>query len=205
MVGLARADTARLEEGNFKGAVRLLASDDGPASPTLETLRALNDKHPPTPTDRRSVPPPDPTLPQISFHETAVRKAFSRSLLVHRVVLTALLRSISRTWSLLKGRIARYFWPSLPWSTLSWQGMFQMRLGRTYSGGEANCAIQEGWGDSPNRCRAGSATFGIQAGMQICHIDALRIALTYSTRSGSIRGSRSSCARSATLRRTPSA
>jgi len=75
MAGLARAVTVRLEEGNFRGAVRLLASEDALASPTAETLQALREKHPLAPLDRRSSAPPDPLRIQMSFNETAVRKA----------------------------------------------------------------------------------------------------------------------------------
>ena len=71
MEGLARAVTVRLEEGNYKGAVRLLASNDALASPTPETLHALREKHPPTTFNRRPILPPDPKL-RISKTYTAM-------------------------------------------------------------------------------------------------------------------------------------
>src|SRR6267154_1619967 len=77
MEGLARAVTVRLEEGNYKGAVRLLASNDALASPTPETLHALREKHPPTTFNRRPILPPDPKQASIAFSETQIRKALS--------------------------------------------------------------------------------------------------------------------------------
>ena len=50
---LAAAITSKLEAGNFRAAVRLLCSDDVPASPTAETLEALRAKHSPAPCDRK--------------------------------------------------------------------------------------------------------------------------------------------------------
>lgn len=50
---LARAVSAKLEEGNIKGAVRLVCSEDKPAPCTAETLTALRQKHPPAAPDRR--------------------------------------------------------------------------------------------------------------------------------------------------------
>jgi len=43
---LAAAVTSKLEAGNFKAAIRLIYSDDTPAADTLNTLRALEIKHP---------------------------------------------------------------------------------------------------------------------------------------------------------------
>lgn len=75
MTSLARAVTVRLEEGNFKAAVRLLASDDTMAADCSETLQALQEKHPSTPSDRLPIPPTDPSCIQIVFDEPTVRKA----------------------------------------------------------------------------------------------------------------------------------
>jgi hypothetical protein len=52
---LARSVSSKLEEGNFKGAVRLICSEDSQAVVTDETVAALRLKHPSAPTDRRSV------------------------------------------------------------------------------------------------------------------------------------------------------
>jgi len=43
----------KLEEGNIKGAVHLVCSDDRPAPHTSQTLAALQHKHPPPAPDRR--------------------------------------------------------------------------------------------------------------------------------------------------------
>jgi len=55
---LASAVASKLEEGNFKAAIRLICSEDKPALDTPETLAALRLKHPPAPVDRRT--PCDP-------------------------------------------------------------------------------------------------------------------------------------------------
>ena len=43
---LSQAVAAKLEDGNVRAAVRMLMSNDSPASPSLESLKALNEKHP---------------------------------------------------------------------------------------------------------------------------------------------------------------
>jgi len=50
---LARAVTVRLEEGNFRGAVRLITSDDELTAASFEVLQTLREKHPTAPLDRR--------------------------------------------------------------------------------------------------------------------------------------------------------
>ena len=72
--GLGRAVSMRLEDGNFKGAVRLLSSEDVLAKTSIETLRALQDKHPSTPLDRRTAPSSTSSTPPVSFVEAVVRK-----------------------------------------------------------------------------------------------------------------------------------
>ena len=53
------AVTSKLEEGNFKAAIRLICSDDRPAADSSETLAALRAKHPPPANDRRCPCNPD--------------------------------------------------------------------------------------------------------------------------------------------------
>ena len=43
---LGQAISAKLEDGNVRSAIRLLMSDDSPAAPSPESLKALRDKHP---------------------------------------------------------------------------------------------------------------------------------------------------------------
>ena len=73
--GLGRAVSLRLEDGNFKGAVRLITSDEVLAKASKETLDALHDKHPSTPLDRRPAPPIDLSIASLTFVEAVVRKA----------------------------------------------------------------------------------------------------------------------------------
>jgi len=55
---LCQAVTAKLEEGNMRAAIRLLMSDDTPASPSVESLAKLQDKHPSASLDPVDLPPP---------------------------------------------------------------------------------------------------------------------------------------------------
>jgi hypothetical protein len=65
----------KLEEGNYRGAVRLLTSEDGWATNCSETLTLLQSKHPSTPSDRRAPPPSDPLLSHAPFTQDQVRGA----------------------------------------------------------------------------------------------------------------------------------
>ena len=53
---IARIASTKLEDGDVKGAVRLLCSDDAVATEDMETFNTLCNLHPPAPTDRRQVP-----------------------------------------------------------------------------------------------------------------------------------------------------
>ncbi|HSN24205.1 MAG TPA: hypothetical protein VLS45_08585, partial [Methylomicrobium sp.] len=64
---------AKLEDGDVKGAVRLLCSDDRLAVPDDVTFQKLADLHPPTPADRRPAPTTDTAPLQVST--SAVRAA----------------------------------------------------------------------------------------------------------------------------------
>ena len=54
---LRAAVSARLEEGDFRGAIHLATSDSSIAAPTDDTFQTLQDKHPSSPVDY-SPPPP---------------------------------------------------------------------------------------------------------------------------------------------------
>ncbi len=56
MLKAARRASAKLEEGDVKGAIRLLSSRDTLAPVTQATLTSLRALHPPTPLDRRAAP-----------------------------------------------------------------------------------------------------------------------------------------------------
>ena len=57
---LAAALTSKLEDGNFKAAVRLICSEDTPAPMDADTMAKLHLKHPTRPADRRPPRPPEP-------------------------------------------------------------------------------------------------------------------------------------------------
>jgi len=72
---LSQAISAKLEDGNVsRAAVRLLMSGDSPAVPSLESLKALGEKHPPASSDLTDLftPQPDRCL---SVDVSEVRKA----------------------------------------------------------------------------------------------------------------------------------
>ena len=52
---LASAVASKLEDGNYKAAIRLICCDDEPAPDTPEMLAGLKAKHPPAPSDRKPI------------------------------------------------------------------------------------------------------------------------------------------------------
>ena len=60
---MTRRASAKLEEGDIKGALRLLTSSDDLALSTKETLDRLMTLHPPQPMDRRANPVPSTDIP----------------------------------------------------------------------------------------------------------------------------------------------
>ena len=59
---LAKRVAAKLEDGDFRGAVRLACSDDRLAPYNSATLSALRDKHPSPPSDSAILPTPPPPV-----------------------------------------------------------------------------------------------------------------------------------------------
>jgi hypothetical protein len=74
-VELETAVSAKLEESNYNGAVRLLCSDDSIAPNSAATLQALRDKNQPAPPDRHAYPESDSACLSLITDETSVRKA----------------------------------------------------------------------------------------------------------------------------------
>ena len=60
---LADAVMAKIVDGNLKGAIRLLRSEDKPAPNNESTLTQLQLRHPSAPHDRRDIPPPATFIP----------------------------------------------------------------------------------------------------------------------------------------------
>jgi len=71
---LSQAISAKLKDGNVRAAVRLLMSADSPAVPSLESLKALREKHPPASSNLTDLPTPQPER-CIPMDESEVRKA----------------------------------------------------------------------------------------------------------------------------------
>ena len=67
---LSNAVASKVEDGNFKAALRLSCSDDTPAPDNQDTYQALLDKHPQAPEDRRSFQDPKESSKFISFQAT---------------------------------------------------------------------------------------------------------------------------------------
>ena len=65
----------KLEEGNYKGAIRRLCSEDTIAPMSLETLEALKNKNPAAPPNKRPSKPPDPSGTVLHTDTTQVRAA----------------------------------------------------------------------------------------------------------------------------------
>jgi len=63
---LAAIASSKLEDGDVKGAVRLLCSDDGLAVPNSATFNAISCLHPAAPVDRRSVSSTDISAIQVT-------------------------------------------------------------------------------------------------------------------------------------------
>ena len=65
--------SVKLEDGDVKGAVRLLCSDDRLSVPDMSTFVELSRLHPPVPADRRPAPSSD--KPPLQVLPLAVRSA----------------------------------------------------------------------------------------------------------------------------------
>ena len=72
---LARRVMLKLEEGNFRGAVDAVRSEETLAPPSRNTLEALRTKHPSEPPDRRPFKLPEAGQAGLDFDITAVRRA----------------------------------------------------------------------------------------------------------------------------------
>ena len=72
---LAAAVSAKIEDGNLKGAIRLLCSEEKMAGSTPETYNKLQEKHPLAPTDRRPLLCSSPPQQPLQVTEAEVAKA----------------------------------------------------------------------------------------------------------------------------------
>ena len=74
---LSRRVSSKLADGDVRGALRVLTSDDSFANPTSEVVENIQDKHPEPPSDLRDLQPPaEESVPLIAT-EADVRRAIS--------------------------------------------------------------------------------------------------------------------------------
>ena len=71
---LASRVASKLEEGDYKGAVRHACADDTIAEHSLATLESLRQKHPESHPDRSISPAPDAELFSLNFTEEDVKR-----------------------------------------------------------------------------------------------------------------------------------
>ena len=69
---LAKRVARKLEEGNFKGAVNAISSEDTVAAFDIDTLEALKSKHPNPPVNRRQLQDPDTDLHPLELDKPSI-------------------------------------------------------------------------------------------------------------------------------------
>ena len=79
LASLGRRVASKLEDGDFKGAVRLACSDDRMAPHDSATLSALQDKHPSPRLDSDIPPPPAPLDNPVEVEPSSVAAPFALS------------------------------------------------------------------------------------------------------------------------------
>ena len=86
---LANAVASKLEDGNFKAALRLICSDDTPVPDNQDTFQALLDEHPQAPEDRNHFRIQKNLQCSLHFRQPSrtLAKLYDHSLWVHQLVL----------------------------------------------------------------------------------------------------------------------
>ena len=74
---LLRRVSGKLTDGDLRGALRLLASDDSFATPTVDVITRMQEKHPEPPTDFRAISPPEQDTAVVTATEADVLKAIN--------------------------------------------------------------------------------------------------------------------------------
>ena len=75
MTAMSRRVTSKLTDGDTRGALRALTSDDSFASPTDDVIQKMREKHPEPPTDLRDVEPPDDEAVPLTATKADIMKA----------------------------------------------------------------------------------------------------------------------------------
>ena len=86
---IARRVTSKLADGDVRGALRALTSDDSFASPSSEVVAQITDKHPEPPSDLRDIQPPAEDTVTLIATEADVLRAITSSRPVRAPVWTA--------------------------------------------------------------------------------------------------------------------
>ena len=74
---MSRRVASKLADGDTRGALRTLASDDSFASPTEEVISKMQEKHPQPPADLRDSPPPVENTAPLVATEAEIMKAIA--------------------------------------------------------------------------------------------------------------------------------
>ena len=124
----ARFASVKLADGDIRGAIRILGSEDSHVTPSQSAFDALLSKHPPTPLDRRPTPSASEPLLQSEvggrINESCRRCIPSNR--VRRPAPTVFVPNTSRTWFKPPGRCCPQLW--LISLILYFQGAYPCRL-----------------------------------------------------------------------------
>ena len=74
---LAVRVASKLEESDYRGAIRIACTDDTIAEHSSATLESLRQKHPKPHPDRGIFPTPDAEMPSLTVAEEDVRRAIA--------------------------------------------------------------------------------------------------------------------------------
>ena len=77
LAAIARIVSSKLTDGDIRGALRALTSDDTFATPTDAVVSTMRDKHPKQPTDLREPQAPEEDVTPLVETETDVKKAIN--------------------------------------------------------------------------------------------------------------------------------
>ena len=77
VTAMSRRVASKLTDGDIRGALRTLTSDDSYAPPADDVINKMQEKHPKPPVDLRDIPPPDDSQAPLVASEADVMKAIN--------------------------------------------------------------------------------------------------------------------------------